>query len=151
MKRIVTLLIALILVITMSACGVETNEPVQSESDDISSVLLDENESDSEDTATTSSIEESSEETSTDDGWRDFLKEYEEWADKYIAVVKKYKSNPSDLSILTEYTSLITELADWTERADDLSNSIVDVKDAAEYSAELVRIAAKIAEAAGDL
>ena len=98
MKRIVTLLIALILVITMSACGVETNEPVQSESDDISSVLLDENESDSEDTATTSSIEESSEETST-----------------------------------------------------DLSNSIVDVKDAAEYSAELVRIAAKIAEAAGDL
>ena len=79
------------------------------------------------------------------------IKEYEEWVDKYIAVVKKYNANPTDLSILSEYTSLVTELADWTERADDVSDSIEDIEDAAEYSAELMRIAAKLADAAGDL
>ncbi|MBQ1186287.1 MAG: hypothetical protein IIX54_01185 [Clostridia bacterium] len=124
---------------------VEVSEPA--ETDGVSSILIE----DDDDTVETGSTEELSDESSTDDSWREFLKEYEEWADKYIAVVKKYKANPTDLSILTEYTSLITELSDWTTRADDISSSIVDVKDATEFSTELARIAAKIADAAGDL
>ena len=91
---------------------------------------------------------EETEETSSTEEWREFLADYEAWVDGYIAVIKKYKANPSDLSILSEYTSLVTELAEWTEEANDLSNSIVDIEDAAEYSAELMRIAAKIATAA---
>lgn len=145
MKKIVALLLALMLAFVLSACVVEVSEPA--ETDGVSSILIE----DDDDTVETGSTEELSDESSTDDSWREFLKEYEEWADKYIAVVKKYKANPTDLSILTEYTSLITELSDWTTRADDISSSIVDVKDATEFSTELARIAAKIADAAGDL
>lgn len=148
MKRILVLLMALTLMLMMTACGDEVDEPTGSSSNYASSELFFEDEND--DTTKTNSTEVSSNDAS-DDGWRDFLKEYEEWVDKYIAVIKKYKSNPSDMSILTEYTSLVTELAEWTEKADGLSDSIVDAEDAAEYPAELMRIAAKIADAAGEL
>ena len=83
--------------------------------------------------------------------WKEFLREYEEWVDKYIIVLKKQKANPSDLSILADYTSLVAELAEWSEKADEIGDSIVDVEDAAEYSAEVIRIAAKIAKATEEL
>lgn len=147
MKRMLVLLMALTLVFMLTACGEKTSEFTQSTSDDTSSVLF---EDENDDTTEINSTDVLSNDASADEGWREFLKEYEEWVDKYIAVVKKYNANPSDLSILTEYTSLVTELAEWTEKADDFSDSIVDVDDAAEYSAELMRIAAKLADAAGE-
>lgn len=147
MKRMLVLLMALTLVFMLTACGEKTSEFTQSTSDDTSSVLF---EDENDDTTEINSTDVLSNDALADEGWREFLKEYEEWVDKYIAVVKKYNANPSDLSILTEYTSLVTELAEWTEKADDFSDSIVDVDDAAEYSAELMRIAAKLADAAGE-
>ena len=151
MKRLLVLIMALSLLLLMTACGGGENKSSQNYIDDMSSMfdsddLFDDNNE-------FNSIAESSDDTSAleDADWKDFLKEYEEWVDKYIAVVKKYKANPTDLSILSEYSSLMGELTDWTERADDISDSIVDVEDAAEYSAELVRIAAKLADAVGDL
>ena len=206
MKKVLVLVMSLILVFVMTACGGSTSEPILNNSSSGNSVVegsgnLSINDEETEDSSskdeeakdvsskneasednsskdkTTSDNDEESEDssskdeeakdvsskneasednsskdkTTSDDAWRNFLKEYEEWVDKYIAVIKKYNANPTDLSILTEYTSLMTELADWTAEADDISDSIVDVEDAAEYSAELIRIAAKLAEATGDL
>ena len=36
-----------------------------------------------------------------------FLKEYEEYVDAYVKVMKKYKANPTDASVMTEYTEMI--------------------------------------------
>ena len=146
MKRILVLLLSLTLIVMMTACV--GNEPVESSLDNMLSSLFEEEQNDL--ATETSSMKEQSNDNSND-GWKAFLKEYEEWADKYISVMKKYKANPTDLSILSEYTTLVAELADWTERADDISNEIVDISDAAEYSAEIIRIAAKIAKAAEEL
>lgn len=80
--------------------------------------------------------------------WRQFLKDYEAWVDDYIAIVKKYKDNPTDMSILTDYTNMVSEMADWAERADEIELELEDTDAALEYSSELLRIAAKLAEAA---
>ncbi len=148
MKRMLAILMALTLLFVLTACGSGMDDTVHSSLDDVSSTFIFDDVSDN---STEFNSDEVLSNVTSNDDWRDFLKEYEEWVDKYIAVVKKYNANPTDLSILTEYTSLVTELADWTERADDVSDSIADIEDAAEYSAELMRIAAKLADAAGDL
>ena len=157
MKRILSLLLALAFVMMLTACGDD-----QGSQDDTSSFAIedyfdytddDTTDTDSTEDSTDETVSEevSSKESASNDAWRDFLKEYEEWVDQYIKVVKKYKSNPADLSILTEYTKLMTELSDWSSRADDVGDSIVDASDAAEYSAEIMRIAAKLAKAAEEL
>ncbi len=80
--------------------------------------------------------------------WKQFLKDYEAWVDDYIAIVKKYKNNPTDMSILSDYTDMVSEMAEWTKRADEIELDLEDTSEALEYSAELLRIAGKLAEAA---
>ena len=86
--------------------------------------------------------------SSTDDAeWKQFLKDYEAWVDDYIAIVKKYKENPTDMSILSDYTEMISEMTEWTERADEIELELEDTDAALEYSKEILRIAGKLAEA----
>ncbi len=87
--------------------------------------------------------------TETNVEWKQFLEEYEEWVDEYIEITKKYKDNPSDISILSDYTEMMTELADWSTKTEDMEKELSNASPAelAEYSAELARIAAKIAKA----
>lgn len=90
-----------------------------------------------------------SEKSSTDDAkWKQFLKDYEAWVDDYIAIVKKYKDNPTDMSILSDYTEMVSEMTEWSEKADEIELELEDTDAALEYSAELLRIAGKLAEAA---
>lgn len=86
--------------------------------------------------------------TARDEEWRTFLKEYEEWVDEYIALVKKYKSNPLDMSILADYTKMVSEMTDWTKRADEIKEELKDPDALAEFTKELLRISGKIASAA---
>ena len=79
--------------------------------------------------------------------WKEFLKDYEAWVDDYIDVVKKYKENPADLTILSDYTEMVQEMADWSDRADEIELELEDTDAAIEYSTELLRIAGKLAQA----
>ena len=93
------------------------------------------------------SIQTDSQENNNDSAeWKEFLKDYENWVDDYIEIVKKQKENPTDLTLLSEYTNMLSELTEWTEKADDISASIKDTDDALEYSKEVLRIAGKLAE-----
>ena len=80
--------------------------------------------------------------------WKQFLKDYEAWVDSYIAIVSKYKANPTDVSIFSDYSKMISEMSDWSESADELDAQLQDTAAYLEYSSELIRIAGKIAEAA---
>lgn len=86
--------------------------------------------------------------TSDDTEWKQFLKDYEAWVDDYIAIVKKYKNNPTDMSILSDYTEMVSEMAEWSEKADEIELELEDTAEALEYSKEVLRIAGKLAEAA---
>lgn len=86
--------------------------------------------------------------TGDDTKWKQFLKDYEAWVDDYIALIEKYKNNPADMSIVSDYTEMVSEMADWSKRADELELELEDTDAAIEYSAELLRIAGKLAQAA---
>ena len=82
--------------------------------------------------------------------WKEFLADYEAWVDNYVEIAKKYSENPTDMSILSDYTNMMTELNEWQTKATDVQNELQEASpaEAAEYAAEVARIAAKIAEAA---
>ncbi len=86
------------------------------------------------------------------EAWKQFLNDYENWTNSYIELVEKYKENPDDLSLISEYTKIMTETAQWAERAqeyeDELKNDNVSPEVLTEYINTLARITQKIAEAA---
>ena len=62
--------------------------------------------------------------------------------------MNKYKANPTDMSIFSDYSKMISEMSDWSERADELDAQLKDTAAYLEYSSELIRIAEKMAKAA---
>ncbi|MBQ8985169.1 hypothetical protein IJ076_01235 [Candidatus Saccharibacteria bacterium] len=86
--------------------------------------------------------------SSSSTNWRQLLKEYEAWVDKYIDFMARYKNatdTTSKLNMLSEYNSLLTEMTEWSEKVDkeksDLSGS-----DLTEYLQTITRISQKISQ-----
>ncbi len=125
MKQLLALALFLVFVLSLSACG---SNDTPSVNDSPNSVVSDS--------------------TSDNEEWRQFLKDYEEWVDDYIEIVKKYESNPTDTSILSDYTEMVSEMADWSERADEIEQELSDTDAALEYSGELLKIVNKLSEVA---
>lgn len=69
-----------------------------------------------------------------------FITDYEEFVTDYIKVVKKYKANPSDTSILTEYTELAQKASEMQSQASDCTDP--------KYASRLLELSNKIAKAA---
>lgn len=70
----------------------------------------------------------------------EFLNGYEEYMDQYIAILKRQKANPTDMSILSEYTTMAAKAGEWTTKTKDCAT---DPKFATKYT----EIAAKMANA----
>ena len=132
MKKILLIMLSTLFMLSMTACFENTESKTEESKSS--------NETVSEENADISS--------SDDTGWRQFLKDYEAWVDDYIAMVKKYQSNPTDMSILSDYTEMMSELTNWAKRADEIEIELEDTDAAIEYSQELLRIAGKLAEVA---
>lgn len=52
----------------------------------------------------------------------EFLEGYENFMDNYIVILKKSKADPTDMSIMTEYMSLMTEASEWTSKTPDCTD-----------------------------
>jgi len=66
-----------------------------------------------------------------------FLKQYEEFITEYVKVLKKYKNSPTDMSIMADYTRLMTKASEWNEYPDDCGDDAAFV---AKYTAMTMRI-----------
>ena len=136
--------LTVIFALLIMSCGESKNEVdeatdmIESASDEASEELSE---------AMDESNEESNEEASDNNtsgsssDCEQFCVEYEAFADSYIKVLKKYKSNPSDMSILTEYSAMMSQASTMQNESPDCAG---DVKTAARLSA----IAMKMAKAA---
>jgi PBP1b-binding outer membrane lipoprotein LpoB len=72
------------------------------------------------------------------------LKNYEQFMTKYIEIIKKYKENPTDATILTDYTMIVTENTKWGSQIEKcVSNS--------DYTAKFIEIQTKISTALSTL
>ena len=79
--------------------------------------------------------------------WQSFLVDYEEWVDTYIELLEEYKNDPTDLTILEDYTEMLAELTEWTEKTEEIESELASSpEDLLAYSTELSRIATKLAE-----
>ena len=75
-----------------------------------------------------------------------FLDEYEKFMDRYVAFMKSYAANPTDLNLLTQYYSMLADLAEFEETADryDAKQSEMSAADVAYYLETLTRINNKL-------
>lgn len=76
--------------------------------------------------------------------WRQFLKDYEAWMDKYVAFMKKYPENPT--AFASEYAKFLKETAEWTEKSNQYQDTLKDMSaaDLAEYMEAIGRILKKM-------
>lgn len=134
MKKILSLICSLALIFSLVACNTDNNIKQENLSNQNPQI-----------NGEASNI---STESSSSAEWRQFLKEYEEWVDKYIVVYNKYKSNPTDLSILSDYTDMAAQLVEWSEKTENVQKELESAssEELAEYSKELLRIAGKMTE-----
>lgn len=72
-----------------------------------------------------------------------FIKDYEAFATSYIKVLKKYKANPTDMTVLGEYTEMAQKAAKMDKEAKDCNDAV--------YVSKIAAIASKIASAAAGL
>lgn len=76
------------------------------------------------------------------------MDDYEEWFNHYCDVMKKYKNNPSDLSVLSEYYSLVSELSDMQENLDNMDQSEMTKEELDYYIEVTARIEKKLLDVA---
>jgi hypothetical protein len=73
----------------------------------------------------------------------EFLEGYENFMDNYIVILKKSKADPTDMSIMTEYMSLMTEASEWTSKTPDCTDMA--------FLGKLSKIQMKMASAAAGM
>ena len=131
MKKLQLIGFALMAVMFLASCGEENNNTINTESP-----TIDEVEETIEVDETIDDVENVSSNNSECD---EFLEGYEDFMDKYIAIIKKQKADPADMSIMTEYATILTEASEWAGKTPDCTD--------AEFVAKLSKIQMKIANA----
>lgn len=129
MKRLLTLLLATLLTLSFSACsgnnkyipasGNETfNNSEREEIKRESSHNSNEDKTSSIPSYTNENEEEPESIDNMRSDFKDAMDSYEAFYDEYCTFLKKYKADPTDLSLLSQYVTMMQKLADM----DDLFN-----------------------------
>jgi hypothetical protein len=61
--------------------------------------------------------------SSSSDEWDSVLDDYESYVDDYVAIIKKQKENPADMSIMTEYQELMQKGTEWSTKMSEMSSN----------------------------
>ena len=72
-----------------------------------------------------------------------FIKDYEEYVNSYIDIIKKMKANPSDMTIMSEYTEMAAKAATMQTNAGNCADS--------KYTDKLTKLGTKMAKAAAGM
>lgn len=73
---------------------------------------------------------------------------YESFMDEYIAFMKKYKDNPSDLSLLTDYADYMSKYADFVEDFEGWEDEDMNAAELSYYLDVQTRVSKKLLEVA---
>lgn len=73
---------------------------------------------------------------------------YEEFMDEYIAFMKKYKDDPYNLSLLTDYADYMSQYTDFVEDFDKWENEDMNAAETAYYIEVQTRVNKKLLEVA---
>lgn len=53
---------------------------------------------------------------------QEFLNGYEKYVNDYLKAIEKYKSNPTDMTVLTDFNRMTAEASSWTSKTPDCSD-----------------------------
>ena len=81
--------------------------------------------------------------SSSSDEWDSVLDDYESYVDDYVAIIKKQKENPADMSIMTEYQELMQKGTEWSTKMSEMSSNF-----GPEQLSRMLEIQAKLSTAA---
>ena len=79
--------------------------------------------------------------------FKETMDSYETFFDSYIEFMNKYKENPSDLSLLSEYTDYMSKYSDYMSKLSAIDTKNLSAADLAYYTEVHARILKKIANA----
>jgi len=149
-RRIITVtvlvIIAAMLSLSLFGCGGSSQKDSTSSNATQSSTAT--SPSGSSSSAAASGTSASQPSSTTDNSWRLFLTNYENWIDNsYVPFMKKYKDNPSDPTLATDAIQILADAQEWLDRSSEWDANSLSVSDYKEYSDTLLRIAQKIADA----
>ena len=80
--------------------------------------------------------------------FKEMMDSYEAFFDEYIDFMKKYKENPSDLSLISEYTEYLSKYSDYMSKLSAVDTDSLSAADLAYYTEVNARITKKLAEVA---
>ena len=121
MKKLIALILMIVLVSSMSACGKSDDKKDEVKQDEVV-VNQDVNKEDTtiKEEEEEEKQEETKEESNLKDGMRIEFKEamdaYEAFYDDYIEIMKKYNQNPLDSQIIDEYTQMLEDLSEMEDK-----------------------------------
>ena len=144
MKKLMTIFGAILFASAiLSSCGGSDKNTI----DDLDDAIENYSDSNIDDTYNESSesedISNDEIESSSSSDCDQFIKDYEEFVNSYIVIIKKMKANPSDMSIMSEYTEMASNASTMQSDAADCN----DIK----YAAKLSQLATKMANAAAGM
>lgn len=140
MKKYISIIIALILMLTLAGCG--GDKTTTAENDTGNDIVEEETES-------VSDVESSD----TDSGlvspeFKKTMDDYEAWFDHYCDVMKRYQEDSTNLELLSEMTDLLTEETTMLEEMESMDQSEMNTAELAYYLEVTARIEKKLLEVA---
>lgn len=76
---------------------------------------------------------------------------YEKFIDEYVAFMKKYNENPSDLDLLSDYADYMSKYADFVENFEKWKDEELNATETAYYIDVQARVSKKLLEVANQL
>jgi len=156
-NRILVILLALsMMMLVMTACGGTdvSKEPAESESVTTEDATTED--TTTEDLATEENIDDTESEEADDSSaaisleFKQTMDDYEAWFDHYCEVMQKYQDNPSDLSLLSEMTELLSEETAMLEQLENMDQAEMNTAELAYYLEVTARIEKKLLEVVGN-
>lgn len=82
--------------------------------------------------------------TGLDPDLKAFLDSYESYVDEYVAFMKKYNANPTDMTLLTEYTTIMSKYTDFATKIEQYDSKEMSTEDAKYYLEVTTRCSKKM-------
>ena len=148
MKKIASLILVLFIVCSLAACGTSNIDNIPNISEkETAFATLPEMTSPTEATHP-AATEEVKEENSVGAEFKAAMDSYEAFFDEYVAIMKKYKENPMDMSILADYASYMGQYADMMQKLEKWEGENLNAVELAYYVEVQARITQKLLEVA---
>lgn len=154
LKKILATLLAFVMMLSLTACG--GNKPAEPDDDGNRQERVTEEPKETEEPEKTAEPKETEEPAETEEpteepeevsaDFKAVMDEYEKFIDKYVKFMKKYEEEGRPLSMLSEYTELMTQYTEFAETMAAYNGDNLSAADYAYYIEVMGRVSQKLLE-----